>query len=130
MRRASLARACLAGAVLVGLGAARPASAGEAEPGRSVRASWYGGNHHGQRTASGEIFDRNALTAAHRSLPFGTVLRVTNPPNARQVLVRINDRGPFRAGRSLDLAEGAARRLGVAAAGVALVRIEPIPAAN
>src|SRR5262245_25561299 len=67
------------------------------------RASWYGEPHHGRLTASGEVFDKNALTAAHRSLPFGTRLRVVNLENDREVEVRINDRGPTTPGRVLDL---------------------------
>ena len=76
-------------------------------------ASWYGANHQGHPTANGEKFDRQKLTAAHRSLPFGTIVRVTNLINGKQVLVRINDRGPYHRGRALDLSEAAARRLGM-----------------
>jgi rare lipoprotein A len=79
----------------------------------SVRASWYGPNFHGNLTANGEIYDMDGLTAAHRTLPFGTVLAVTNPANGRSVEVRINDRGPFIDGRDLDLSRGAARALGI-----------------
>ena len=82
------------------------------------RASWYGHAHHGRLTASGERYDMHALTAAHRSLPFGTRLRVTNLNNAEVVEVRINDRGPMVAGRILDLSYAAARRLGAVGAGV------------
>ena len=73
------------------------------------RASWYGGAHHGRLTASGECFDINALTAAHRTLPFGTRLRVVNLNNNRAVEVRVNDRGPVVPGRMLDLSYKAAR---------------------
>ena len=66
-------------------------------------ATWYGQEHAGKRTASGEVFNPNGLTAAHRSLPFGTCLRVSNPKSGRSVSVRINDRGPFTKGVSLDL---------------------------
>ena len=76
-------------------------------------ASWYGPGFHGRRTASGERFNANALTAAHRSLPFGTRVRVTNRVTGRSVIVRINDRGPFHRGRSIDLASGAARAIGM-----------------
>lgn len=72
-------------------------------------ASWYGPGFHGRRTASGERFNQWAMTAAHRSLPFGTLVRVTH--KGRSVTVRINDRGPFVRGRSLDLSRGAAQRL-------------------
>lgn len=74
------------------------------------RASWYGSGH---RTANGERFNPNGMTAAHRSLPFGTRVRVTNRSNGRSVVVRINDRGPFVAGRILDLSRGSARVLGM-----------------
>jgi rare lipoprotein A len=74
-------------------------------------ASWYGGRFHGRRTASGERFDLNALTAAHRTLPFGTVVRVRSLDNGREVDVRINDRGPHVAGRIIDLSHAAAKAL-------------------
>ena len=76
-------------------------------------ATWYGPEHAGKRTASGEVFNPNGLTAAHRSLPFGTCLRVSNPKSGRSVSVRINDRGPFTKGVSLDLSHGAARAIGM-----------------
>ncbi|WP_204139640.1 septal ring lytic transglycosylase RlpA family protein [Halomicronema sp. CCY15110] len=87
-------------------------------------ASWYGPGFHGRSTASGERFNRNALTAAHRTLPFGTRVLVTNVSNNRQVVVRINDRGPFSGGRVIDLSEGAAREIGLHLAGVGTVRVE------
>lgn len=87
-------------------------------------ASWYGPGFHGARTASGEAFNQHDLTAAHRSLPFGTQVRVTNLNNGRSVVVRINDRGPFSGGRILDLSKGAARVLGVLGSGVAPVRLD------
>ena len=77
-------------------------------------ASWYGPGFHGRRTASGETFNTNALTAAHRSLPFGTRVRVVNEKTGRSVIVRINDRGPFTKGRVIDLARGAAQQIGMA----------------
>lgn len=73
-------------------------------------ASWYGPGFHGRRTASGERFNQHAMTAAHRTLPFGTRVKVTH--KGRSVVVRINDRGPFVRGRSLDLSKGAARQIG------------------
>ncbi len=88
------------------------------------KASWYGPSHQGKRTANGERFDMNAMTAAHRTLPFGTVVTVTNLDNQRSVQVRINDRGPYVRGRVLDLSAAAARRLGIKTDGVAEVRIE------
>lgn len=87
-------------------------------------ASWYGPGFHGRRTANGEVYDQEALTAAHRTLPFGTVLRVTNLSNGRKVEVRINDRGPYIVGRELDLSHGAAAALHMDRAGLARVRIE------
>jgi len=87
-------------------------------------ASWYGVPFHGRPTASGERFDKHGLTAAHKSLPFGTRLRVSNPANGRSVIVRINDRGPFVAGRDLDLSEAAAAELGILRQGVAPVRVQ------
>jgi rare lipoprotein A len=81
-------------------------------------ASWY---KHGRRTANGEAFNPNGMTAAHRSLPFGTRVRVVNEKTGRSVVVRINDRGPFIGGRIIDLAQGAARQLGMD--GVATVSI-------
>src|SRR5207244_8572781 len=92
------------------------------------RASWYGEAHHGLVTASGERYDMNALTAAHRSLPFGTRLRVVNLDNDRTVDVRVNDRGPVISGRILDLSYGAARALGAVQAGIIPVRITVLPA--
>jgi len=87
-------------------------------------ASWYGPEFQGNRSANGEIFNQNALTAAHRTLPFGTQVRVTNMSNGRSVVVRINDRGPFIQGRIIDLSTAAARILGLLEAGVAPVRID------
>ncbi len=86
-------------------------------------ASWYGTTAHGRRTASGERFDRDAFTAAHRSLPFGTRLVVTNVDNGASVVVTVNDRGPFTVGRVLDLSLAAARELGMVDAGTARVRL-------
>jgi rare lipoprotein A len=86
--------------------------------------SWYGGRFHGRTTACGEVFDRNALTAAHRTLPCGTRVRVTNTSNGAQVIVRINDRGPYSGGRVLDVSERAAHDLGFASQGTTWVRGE------
>jgi rare lipoprotein A len=87
-------------------------------------ASWYGRVHDGRKTASGDIYDMNALTAAHRNLPFGTVVRVTNLDNGRMAKVRINDRGPYVDSRIIDLSAQAARALGMRQSGTARVRIE------
>jgi rare lipoprotein A len=86
-------------------------------------ASYYGREDNGKPTASGEIYDMNGITAAHRTLPFGTMLEVTNLENGKKVLVRVNDRGPFVGGRIIDLSVGAARRLGMLDNGTALVEI-------
>lgn len=90
----------------------------------SGQASWYGPGFYGNRTANGEVLRPGTLTAAHRSLPFGTMVRVTNLWNGRTAVVRINDRGPFHGNRVIDLAHGAARELGVVASGVASVKLE------
>jgi rare lipoprotein A len=90
----------------------------------SGQASWYGPGFYGNRTANGEVFRPGTLTAAHRTLAFGTRVRVTNLWNGRSTIVRINDRGPFHGGRVIDLAHGAARELGVIASGVASVKLE------
>jgi rare lipoprotein A len=88
------------------------------------RASWYGPGFHGKRTANGERFNQNDLTAAHRHLPFGTKVKVTNVHNGRSVVVRINDRGPFSRGRVIDLSKAAARLIGVFQSGSAPVLLE------
>jgi rare lipoprotein A len=89
-------------------------------------ASYYGGGFNGRRTASGQRFDQHAMTAAHRTLSFGTKVRVTNARNGRSVVVTINDRGPFVRGRIIDLSRGAARAIGMLGAGVAPVRLEVV----
>lgn len=88
------------------------------------KASWYGAQHHGKRTASGERFDQNTLTAAHRKLPFGSRVKVTNLNNNRSVVVRINDRGPFTRGRIIDVSRAAAQALDMIRSGVVPVRVE------
>jgi rare lipoprotein A (peptidoglycan hydrolase) len=87
-------------------------------------ASWYGPEFHGRTTSNGEVYDMDAFTAAHRSLPFGARVRVTNTANGRQVVVRINDRGPFVQGRIIDLSRAAATFLGIVGPGTAPVRLE------
>jgi rare lipoprotein A len=96
----------------------------DAKPGLAYTAvaSWYGPGFHGRRTASGEVFDQEGLTAAHRTFPFGTRLKVTNPKTTRSVCVVVNDRGPFVAGREIDLSKGAAFAIG--ALSTCLVQIE------
>lgn len=86
-------------------------------------ASWYGPNFHGRTTANGEVFDMDAMTAAHKTLPFGTVLEVTNPRNGQTVQVRINDRGPFIEGREIDLSRAAARSLGIDGVGSVVLEV-------
>jgi rare lipoprotein A len=86
-------------------------------------ASWYGRDFHGRRTASGEAFDMNALTAAHATLPMPTIVRVTNLANGRSVVLRINDRGPFADDRIIDVSRAAARELRFSERGVARVRV-------
>ena len=103
---------CIVAAALTG---ASNAGAKESKSGVktiSGAASWYGGQFHGRKTANGERFNMNGLTAAHRSLPFGTKVRVTNQKNGKSVVVRINDRGPFVRGRVIDLTPAGARAIG------------------
>jgi rare lipoprotein A len=89
-------------------------------------ASWYGGRYHGRQTASGEIYDKNAPTAAHRTLPFGSRVHVTNLANGRSVTVRINDRGPFVPRRIIDVSQHAAEVLGFIRQGVTQVRVRTV----
>lgn len=89
-------------------------------------ASWYGADFHGRRTSSGEVYDRGKYSAAHRSLPFGTLLLVTLESTGKQVVVRVNDRGPFVAGRIIDLSEAAAAAIGLDALGVGRVTIAEV----
>ncbi|MCS7043186.1 MAG: septal ring lytic transglycosylase RlpA family protein [Bryobacteraceae bacterium] len=86
-------------------------------------ASWYGHPYHGRPSSSGEIYDMEQLTAAHRTLPFGAIVEVKNLDNGRMVTVRINDRGPFVEGRIIDLSRAAARKIGLIGPGTALVRL-------
>ena len=87
-------------------------------------ASWYGEQFHGKQAASGEVFDMEALTAAHRTMPLGSVVRVVNLANGKFLYVRITDRGPYVNGRILDLSRGAAVRLGMEQGGLAIVQVE------
>src|SRR5262245_519924 len=134
-RWSSLAALC----VLVGSAACkdrpRQAPGPDTRPEQVVRvlrgnATWYGGDWQGKRTASGEPFDRHALTAAHRQLPLGTRVRVTELDSGRQIVVRINDRGPYGRDRSriIDLSEAAARELGFLDRGWARVKLEVLAA--
>jgi rare lipoprotein A len=100
-----------------------PPAAGTEEVGF---ASWYGAAHHGRRTASGEVYDMHQLTAAHRTMPFGTRLWVTNRDTSQSAEVRVNDRGPFVEGRILDVSYAAARQLGAVGPGIIPVRVRVI----
>ncbi len=99
-------------ALLSGLGAVSVGTA-EAGPLGRGKASWYGPGFHGRLTANGERFNTNAFTAAHKTLPFGTKVKVTNNRTGRSVVVRINDRGPFVHGRVIDLSKASARAIGI-----------------
>jgi rare lipoprotein A (peptidoglycan hydrolase) len=92
-------------------------------PGKLEVASWYGPGFVGHVTSDGEVFNPNELTAASKTLPIGSRVRVTNPENGRSVVVRINDRGPYVKGRNLDLSHGAAQKIGLCAEGVGHVRV-------
>jgi rare lipoprotein A len=101
----------------------RPLPSGAGVPSRTVTASWYGNELSGHRTSSGEVFNPNALTAASRTLPMGSRVAVTNVSNGRTVVVRINDRGPYVKGRSIDLSHAAASQIGLTSKGVGRVEI-------
>ena len=101
-----------------------------AEEGQAGKASWYGPGHIGKKTANGEIFTGRLRTAAHRDLPMGAVVRVLDKNTGRSVVVRINDRGPYVAGRVIDLSERAARDLGIRERGTADVTLEIVALAG
>jgi len=134
MRALPLVAAGLAGLLLAGCGGQRRAGPAPRAIPRPVGAteigvaSWYGHPHHGRRAANGEVFDMEKLTAAHRTLPFGTWLRVENLTNSKTVEVRVNDRGPFVDGRIVDLARAAARSIDMIGPGTARVRLTVIQA--
>lgn len=90
------------------------------------KASYYSNSLHGHRTSDGSRYHKDSLTCAHRTLPFGTLLKVTNKKNGKEVVVKVTDRGPFCAGRVVDLSMAAARELGMVASGVAAVRVEKV----
>lgn len=113
-------------AMLAGCASTPPASAPDAEGVEVGMASYYADRFQGRRTASGERYDRDAFTAAHRQMAFGTRVRVIRVDNGRSVVVRINDRGPFVKGRVIDLSYAAARELGILQAGVVSVRVLPV----
>ena len=99
------------------LGINSDASAADAKRIQAGPASWYGPGFHGKRTANGERFNTHALTAAHRTLPFGSQVKVTNERTGKSVVVRINDRGPFVGGRVIDLSQAAAHAVGISGVG-------------
>lgn len=106
-----------------------PLVARQSEPIKPLRvwvgnASWYGQEFHGRKTANGERFDCEALTAAHPTLPFGSLVRVVNPRNGQFELVRINDRGPYQEGREIDVSYRVARKIGLIHPGVSQVQLE------
>jgi rare lipoprotein A len=105
---------------------------GSSQAGQVGWASWYGKHHEGRKTASGERFSRGQLTAAHRSLPLGTKVKVTNLRTGQQVVVRINDRGPHGGGkrRVIDLSEAAAKRVGLLERGTERVQVVVVEAAS
>lgn len=96
----------------------------------TMKASWYGPGFNGKKTANGEVYDQMSFTAAHKSLKFGTLLRVTNLKNNKSVVVRINDRGPYIHGRDLDLSKAAALELGFIRKGVSKIKVEEIKIAG
>ncbi|MBA9076171.1 MULTISPECIES: septal ring lytic transglycosylase RlpA family protein [Rufibacter] len=105
-------------------GIAPLASAQEVGETQSGTASWYGSKYHGRRTSSGEVYNRHKLTAAHNGLPLGTKVKVTNLTNGESVVVKINDRGPFRGRRIIDLSEAAAKRIHYRSSGLTEVKVE------
>lgn len=113
--------------VFFAAGKAPAPSRGDNAPIQSGLASWYGPGFHGLQTAQGEPFNMNAYTAAHRSLPLGTHVRVRNLQNGRAVVVRINDRGPYKRGVIIDLSRRAAGALGMVQDGRVPVRVEVVP---
>jgi rare lipoprotein A len=132
-RQAAALAGLLASAALVSgacTGNHRPATPAAQAGGKIARgtASWYGSEFNGRRTANGERYDMRALTAAHLNLPFGSLVQVTNLDNGRQVVVRINDRGPFGRRRVIDVSYAAARQLGMVGAGTARVELAVLPA--
>lgn len=127
-----LAPAFVVAVILAGCASPPPAGRHTAWDNRAIgydrvgNASWYGAKFHGRRTASGQRFNMNALTAAHRTLPFGTQVAVTNLANGRTVRVVINDRGPFKRGRLIDVSRRAAYELGFLGQGTARVRVRTV----
>jgi rare lipoprotein A len=133
VQRSVIASVSLFSFVLAGCGSGSPRFAGKGETSAPVSgsqlegvASYYADEFHGRKTANGETYDMNALTAAHRTLPFNSLVRVTNRENGKAVVVRINDRGPFKADRVIDLSLAAAKVLGMIPRGTASVTIDVV----
>lgn len=137
MMSATVRAALVAGLCAACVPMAAPTPAQATLPGRLPKtpkqvgkAAWYGGIFQGRLTANGETYNMYTLTAAHRRLPLGSVVQVTNLENQRSVVVRINDRGPWQGrGRIIDLSYAASRALGMESCGVARVRLDPLPPA-
>jgi rare lipoprotein A len=128
MKRSARARYLIVAALIAGLLGCAGKRASQTAPdldgySEKGQASWYGPKYHGRTTASGEPYDMHEMTAAHRTLPFGVLVEVTDLDTRRKVRVRINDRGPFVEGRIIDLSYAAARELGIVERGMARVRI-------
>lgn len=119
---AALRAGLIASALISGMGYAAAHDTSNGVQTISGSASWYGPGFHGRQTANGERFDQNKLTAAHKTLAFGTKVRVTNSKTGKSVVVRINDRGPYHGNRIIDLSKGAAQAVGLT--GVAPVKVE------
>jgi len=136
-REMKVVSAALAVAVVLSLAAFSSCGGGAKKPvtkantsGETGMASWYGKKFHGRKTASGERFNMYKMTAAHRTLPFGSKVKVTSIENKKSVVVRINDRGPFTKGRIIDLSYSAAKKIDMIKKGVVKVRIEVLSTPN
>lgn len=123
-RRYAMKMIALIGVLLLfGACASHPPAKRESLYQATGKASFYAHKFHGRKTANGEIYQKDRLTAAHRSLPFGTRLKVTNLSNGREVVVRVNDRGPYVKGRIIDVSYAAAKKLGMTHKGVVRVKV-------
>ncbi|NDV87523.1 septal ring lytic transglycosylase RlpA family protein [Aurantimonas aggregata] len=121
--RTALTAALFAGTLAGGYAVGTDEVVAQSRHAASGAASYYGKRFHGRTTANGERFNMNSMTAAHRTLPFGTKVKVTNRNNGKSVVVRINDRGPFHGNRIIDLSQGAASQIGMISSGVANVSL-------
>jgi rare lipoprotein A len=125
--RVALALCCAIAAASSAAAYAAPKAAASASGPETGIASWYGADFHGRRTSNGEVYDKEKLTCAHRTLPFGSYVLVRDLDNGSSVVVRVNDRGPFAKDRIIDLSEAAARIIGMIPTGTARVSLEVIP---